>query len=77
MPMVRGTSWISIPAKHKQCSVCGKIEVGKDEWFLPLEAITQKGVKPNDIINIPECPQCKDTITFKIITNAFPVIPGI
>jgi len=76
MPMCRATSWIRIPAKYKQCSVCGKIKV-EDKWFLPLEAIDKKGVKSDDVINIPECPQCKDTITFTIITNAFPVISGI
>ena len=75
MPMVRSTSWISIPAKHRQCSVCGKIKV-YGEWFLPLDAI-QKGVKPDSIINIPECPQCKDMITLNIITNAFSIISGI
>ena len=73
--MCRGTSWISIPAKHKQCSVCGKIKV-YDEWFFPLDAI-QKGVNLNEIVCIPECPPCKKTITFNIITNAFRDISGI
>lgn len=73
MPMDRYTSWITIPAKHKQCGVCEKIEINK-EWFLPLEAIMQKGVKPKEVVIIPECPQCKDTITFNIITKAFPLI---
>jgi len=74
--MCRGTSWISIPAKHKQCSVCGKIKVD-DEWLLPLEAfVREKSIKSEHIINISECPRCKDTITLNIITNAFPVISG-
>lgn len=56
--------------KYRQCGECGRIRVRRGRWRLPLEAITQKNVKPNRVVKIPECPKCKDAITFNIITNA-------
>jgi len=39
---------------------------------LPLEALVQKGIKPERVVGVPECPRCKDATTFNIITNAVP-----
>ena len=60
--------------KYRQCGECGRIRVRRGRWLFPLEALVQKGIKPEHIINIPECPRCKDAITFNIITNAVPSI---
>ncbi|KKT21561.1 MAG: hypothetical protein UW04_C0001G0017 [Parcubacteria group bacterium GW2011_GWB1_43_8] len=60
--------------KYRQCSICGKIRVRRGRWILPLKAIVQKGVKPDKVIRISECPKCRDTITFNIITNAVPAV---
>ena len=60
--------------KYRQCGECGRIRVRRGRWRFPLEAIAQKKIKPNRVVKIPECPKCKDTVTFNIITSAVPFI---